>query len=502
MREELLDLKDLSDSRELMEQQSPNGIRIFLLIMAIILTAAVLWAYFGKLDTYVVALGEIRSDGVAATVSLPSGGKIKEVRCYDGEVVKKGDILYVLDDSYYQAQLKAITRQMNEKRETVANYSRLRTAIQQDNNPFNETKEAEFYYQYEDYRITLNDALQQINNANKQVSNTAEEYSQSATQAQGQADSYTKQKTAYEALYRAISNDTSFSSDDVVVKETYQSYLDSRAKAKITCEQSEAVYQDLLSQTGATDAQLRQAKYDYNTALADYNTVKNNVLSTIASTIADLEIQITTFESDAASYSLKKDSLTYQDNANTCSDKIKNSYYIRISNEVKTLEDEIFLLENQCLEIKNAISKIEIAAAQNGTLVQHQSYAIGDTIGVESTVASIIPDNCGYEVTLYIPESKIAEVEVGQSVEYTFNAIPKAEFGKAYGEINTIAADSVTDESNGQKYYKATASIDNIVLHSKGGENRVLQIGMLTTAHTITGQQRVIVWLLNKLNFR
>ena len=58
------------------------------------------------------------------------------------------------------------------------------------------------------------------------------------------------------------------------------------------------------------------------------------------------------------------------------------------------------------------------------------------------------------------------------------------------------------DETIGQKFYRATATIDDMVLRGKDGEDRTLQVGMVAQAHAITGQQRIIVWLLDKLNFR
>ena len=134
--------------------------------------------------------------------------------------------------------------------------------------------------------------------------------------------------------------------------------------------------------------------------------------------------------------------------------------------------------------------------------MQHQLYAAGNTVGAGTTMASIIPAGGSYEVMLYIPEGRIAEVHIGQTVEYTFSAISETEFGKAHGAITAVAADSLMDETSGQKYYRATATIDDMILHGKDGEDRTLQVGMVAQAHAITGHQRVIVWLLDKLNFR
>jgi multidrug efflux pump subunit AcrA (membrane-fusion protein) len=142
---------------------------------------------------------------------------------------------------------------------------------------------------------------------------------------------------------------------------------------------------------------------------------------------------------------------------------------------------------------------MQVKAAQSGIIVQKQMFAVGDILNTGVEIADIIPINSGYKVTLYIPESKISQVQVGQKVEYTFSAIPAREFGKANGNIISIAADTINDEHIDQKFYKATSTIDQIVFQGENGEDRVLQIGMIAEAHIISGKQRVITWLLNRL---
>lgn len=54
---------------------------------------------------------------------------------------------------------------------------------------------------------------------------------------------------------------------------------------------------------------------------------------------------------------------------------------------------------------------------------------------------------------------------------------------------------------NGQKFYKATASIDKTELTNKHGGKRNIKTGMLVESHTITGTQSIMTWLLDKLSF-
>ena len=180
---------------------------------------------------------------------------------------------------------------------------------------------------------------------------------------------------------------------------------------------------------------------------------------------------------------------------------IKNSHYATINNSIKALENEIDALENQKLEIDEAISNFYLKAEQNGVLMYNENLAEGDIISAGTTIANIIPETNCYTIILYIPEYKISEVKVGQKVEYSFNSISKTDFGKVYGELLSVSKDSFLNQADGQKYYKATSSIKKTELENDKGEKRNIQVGMNVEVHIITGSQKIIVWLLDKLNF-
>lgn len=102
---------------------------------------------------------------------------------------------------------------------------------------------------------------------------------------------------------------------------------------------------------------------------------------------------------------------------------------------------------------------------------------------------------------MYIPESEITKIEVGQKTEYIIDAIPYSEYGRITGEITSISADSVGDETTGMKYYIGQANLDTTSLTNEAGDIREVRTGMLLEVKTISGSKRVITWLLEKINF-
>ena len=60
MESKIHSFEDLSDSKEIMLKKAPKGMVFFIMISFAILMTALIWSYFGKIDTYVTAQGEIR----------------------------------------------------------------------------------------------------------------------------------------------------------------------------------------------------------------------------------------------------------------------------------------------------------------------------------------------------------------------------------------------------------------------------------------------------------
>lgn len=506
MRDEIIDIKELTDSREVMMKKSPPAITAFISIVAVILVVALVWSCFGKIDTYVTSTGEVRTQAPASTITLTNGGKIKKVLFEDGANVKKGDTVFEFDSEYYEEQKSIISNQISDKQVDIDNYNRLIKSIKDDKNVFDKNTEAEFYYQYENYRLELDATVNQISTNNEQVSSSKSELEQNISQTESNLQDTEDLYNEFTKLYDAIDNDTKYKGNHNLVLNTYNTYVSSRSKAQASYDSYVLAYDNLTQRQkeepdSVTNEQIMQAEYSKNSALADLNSVKISTLSEISSQLLELGQQINTYKANIESYNLKIDALSTDNTKETSIEKIKNSYYSSINNTIKTLYSEIDSLNTQILEIDEAVSNLSLKAEQDGVLIYAHDLAIGDTISSGTTMASIVPNTNDYTVVIYIPENNVFAIKVGQKIEYTFTSISATDFGKVYGEILTISKDSFSNQSDGQKYYKATASIEKTELSNKEGEKRNIKVGMLAEVHIITGTQSIMTWLLDKLNF-
>lgn len=506
MRNEIIDIKDLTDSREVMMKKAPPAMTIFIAIVTSILVVALIWSCFGKIDTYVNAMGEVRTEHPESTITLTSNGKIQKILLADGSTVKKGDTILEFDDSYYSKQKNNIEAQISTKQSDIDKYTRLIKAIKEDRNLFDEKTEAIFYYQFENYRLESKSASNQISSNTAQISASKEELEQNITHTTKTLQDTEALHSEFSKLYDSINKDTEYTGNNQIVLNLYNSYIVSRDKAQALYDNALLLYNNLLKTNfenpdSISQNEISQAEVTKNAALADLNTVKTTTLSDISAKLLELEQQINNYKANIDSYNLKIENLVTNNTTETALTKVKNSYYSTINNSIKMLENEIKTLESQKLEIDEVLSDFCLTAEQSGILMYNQEVAEGDIISAGTTIANIIPETNSYTIILYIPEQKISEVKVGQKLEYSFNSISKTDFGKVYGELLSLSKDSFINQVDGQKYYKATSSIKKTELENDKGEKRNIQVGMNVEIHIITGSQKIIVWILDKLKF-
>lgn len=100
-------------------KQSPTWSRAIIWTLMGVTTTALVWASVAKIEQVVGAQGQLKPQGKVQEVQSPTNGVVKEVRVKDGDRVKKGQTLVLMDSTASKAQLES--------------YEKIRESAQQEN---------------------------------------------------------------------------------------------------------------------------------------------------------------------------------------------------------------------------------------------------------------------------------------------------------------------------------------------------------------------------------
>jgi len=97
MKTYIQDLKDITDSREMLESKPHFFLAWFTYILIGIFVVFLIWAYYGQIDDYVKAIGTVRPGEKISTIRNIVAGKVDKVNFDQGMRVREGDVLYTIE---------------------------------------------------------------------------------------------------------------------------------------------------------------------------------------------------------------------------------------------------------------------------------------------------------------------------------------------------------------------------------------------------------------------
>ncbi len=518
----IIDMKDLSDSREVMMKKSPPAISIFIYILFSIVVIALLWANFSKIDNYINVTGEVRPNDSVATITSMTGGKVKKINFADGNNVTAGDSIIEFDSDSIMEQKKLLESQLESEESKLKYYDKLKRSVEAKENLFSCSPDEEtYYYQYENYITALNNQINQINTSNKQAESKKKELKNSIETINSQLTISNSLINDYKNLYNSVLANNEYTGKSTQMSLLYSEYKNNYHKLELVYDNCKKTYDEIINQnedngdshfnnddvttiesTSANQEVIDKAKYALDVAENDLITAKNSFLLEINSNIEELKSKLLTLESQKKAYSTQLNTLSYDNSVSDLEEKAKAEIFVSINNSIDIVNSEIENIKNQLITINQSTENAVVLAQSTGTLLLLHEIITGDYIQAGAQIGTIVPDGSQYKVSLYIPEGRISEIKVGQEIEYTVNAISVTEYGKVKGKILSVSVDSFTSEDGTQKFYKAEATLDTAILKNKHGDSAEIKTGMLLEARIISGSQSVLSWLLDKLNFK
>lgn len=504
MKNTIIDMKDLTDSREVMEKKAPKSILIFVLIVLSIVIALLIWSFFGEIDEYSTVSGEVRPQLSTNIISTISGGKIKELNYSDGDFVKSGDTILTLDVGSAELQKQTLTDKINECDAKIKYNKKLKQCVEDGKNGFSQTKEEiDYYNQYEKYISDLEVSLGQIHDTDNQNKNSKKEANATLNSVEESIDKDNQLIKEYQNLINAVENDLNFASNNSMLRAYYDNYVQSLENADAQIKEYESTYEALKTQPDSETAQSQaeQAKLQLDSAKGQKESLKTSFLLEVNQKIDSLKTEIATLNDTKAKTNSSLESFSSSTTEEQVREQAKLNMVVSVDNAISTLESSKTEYEMQLLSVNDTINNSVITSESSGQIVFYDDLSVGNTVQSGAQIAKVIPSDNELKTTLYIPSTDISDVKVGQKVEYTVSSISSTDYGKVYGKITDVSADSFADQSNNMMYYKAEATLDSSSLSNLSGEIKELKSGMTVEAHIISGSKKIIIWFLEQLNF-
>lgn len=134
-------------------------------------------------------------------------------------------------------------------------------------------------------------------------------------------------------------------------------------------------------------------------------------------------------------------------------------------------------------------------------IVSAVTARVGQTVGPQAPMMSIIPAGSRLRAELAIPPRAIGFVKVGQQVHLALDSFPYQQFGSVDGVVTTVARSAVTQQgAAGQAgtFYPVVVDLETDRIWAYGQPQRLLT-GMTLTARVKVETQSLLEWLFDPI---
>lgn len=495
MKYKIEELKDITDSREIINS-IPNGFSKYMMYIIIsLLSLTLVWSLLAKKEISINATGTLKPSEEIYKITSATNGNITYVNLKEGREVKKGDSLIVVNGDEYEIQQSILQENLSKKEKELAAVKKLKDSVNDGKNYLSAEDEIEgnFYKKYELYNSTMS------------------EYSKEGSSSETQLNNIKGKINDLNLLLKGIEEEVNYFSADHYMYYQYVEYEMALAEYRKTIERyNEKIAK--LETSKVNNVEIVEKEDEDGNHIENNTEVSNELIDdeieTLKESILSTEKEIEKYKNSqksaiTSSIAQNEESLRGSTIINS-SNTYKTQFLSELATSISALEESISEIE---MNLKLTNSKIEattIKAEYDGVINIINEVNIGDYIQSGTVIANIVPnENLSYSAEIYIPNASFGEISEGQEVNLEFAALPQSEYGIIKTTINNISVDAKVSESQGTSYYTAVCDIKNTSVKNKKGESISLKSGMLVEAKLINREVsyfRYFMELINILN--
>ena len=363
------------------------------------------WLALAPLSGAVIAPGFVKLDTNRKVVQHQEGGIVKSILVRDGERVRQGQVLMVIDDVRLDATLDLLRTQHDGERAKAARLEAERAFLP---------------------AVAFPPELAAREKEPKVVELIARET----------------------ALFRAR-----------------REALDSQvAVLKKQIRQTEDEARALAGQIAAEERALASQKEELalNQQLAKQGFVQKTRLMGLERAVSEYEARLEEHRAELAKTRQRASELELRVLAQ------RNGYVQAATDELKEASTRLFDLEERLRPSKDASDRQRIAAPIGGVVVGLRVFTAGAVIGPREVLMEIVPEEQNLVVEARIRPEDINHVRPGSGAEVRLTAYQQRTTPLVAGNVNYVSADRMTDAQTGAPYYVVQVEVKADALEQAG----------------------------------
>lgn len=397
-----------------------------------------LWAAFAPLDEGVVAPATVSIETRKNPIQHMAGGVIRQVNVLEGQMVKQGDVLVVLDDAATRAAFEAIRQNYLSQRATE---SRLLA----------ELTDAPSITFHEDLMVKDDPVAAQHVNVQQRLF---------ASRRAAQAAELGAAKQSIVGIEGQIAG--------------ARQMLQSRhAQAALQQRQVDSVRQ--LSEEGYAPRnqalQLEQAQAELRSSIAELETS----LQRAENVISETQLRIA---------------------------QRRQEYLKEVSAQLADVRREVQGNQERLVAITADLGRTQIRAPVDGQVVGMAMSSVGGVVTAGQRLMDIVPVGQPMLFDAKVPPSVIDRIKQGDLAEVRLTAFANAPQLVLHGKVVSLSHDAITEQAGGAVFSFYLARVELTPAGTKALGARSLQPGMQAEVLIKTGERSLLTYMLHPLTKR
>jgi HlyD family type I secretion membrane fusion protein len=367
------------------------------LIIALFFGVFGVWASTAPLHGAVVANGVVKVEGNRKSVQHLDGGIVKALNVKDGDAVRAGDVLVVLDDHQARAEFDVLLQQFLILRATE---ERLKAEFNQASE-MALTSEAGALATDPNFDAIWNAQVQQFQTRRVALAGQRDVIRERIAQLEAQITGGQAQQKSFAAQLQSVTLEMNslvpLLEKGLIAKPRY-----------LQLERSAAGLQGQVADTEASIAKARQA-------------------------IAEQNLQMTQLDNDRMA---------------------------EVTRDLRDTQAKLLEVIPRLANARAVLSRIEIRSPYSGRIVGLNVFSVGGVIGRGDKILDVVPDQDAMIVEAQIGVEDISDVHPDMKAELQLTAYKQRVTPTIRGTVLHVSADRLTDNRTGAPYYTALVRVD------------------------------------------